>query len=133
MSHQLYESGLGRAFFMGGVEDPTDGLGHGFLIGDSEGLGDIGQLTCPAGYGPDPTDTYCVVSTGIGCDPSQPGCNYQCPTTGVWTSSVSLCPGAGAGIASALGLSGVSSSTLEMIALIAMAFLLVSNTGGRRR
>jgi hypothetical protein len=55
-----------------------------------------GSVVCPSMGESCPTTTPTAPPTsgpasGLGCDPTQAGCNYQCPN-GVWTSDMSLCP-----------------------------------------
>jgi len=94
----------------------------------------LGDITCAPGTAPDPTGSVCVVSTGLGCDPTTLGCNFQCPGSGVWTSDVSLCPGILQSLGLGSTLSGsISTSTLLLLGAGLVGLLLLSDTGGGRR
>jgi len=91
----------------------------------------LGDITCPSGYAPDPSGSVCVVSQGLGCDPTTTACGQQCPN-GVWTTDLSLCPS----VTSSFGLpAGVtlSTSTILIGAAALLAIAALSGLGGKRR
>jgi hypothetical protein len=94
----------GGFFAPGGLGDvrgriSTRGLGQDtctYVCSDGSCADDFGG--CPSG--PPASGSTGGPATGLGCDPTQTGCDQQC-ANGVWTSSLALCPTQGS--ASGLG------------------------------